>query len=1731
MRHLRFFAFFAFAAMILSLAACQKTPDAELFLSNKDFSLEAQGGYINVSVSTNVNLTITISDSWITSDGALEGGSGTYGFTVAFNEGYEGRTGSITFSNAESGLSETVTISQKQQDAILLGGNEYRLFYEAQTLSLPVSSNVDYSVSITGGDWLKSMGTRGLTSKELQFSVAENTGKEPREAIINITSGTLKQSIKVEQLPTTHKPQTEEELINTIKLVDTITEQSEIIIQNTLEESSDSSIDASVIANKLMELDGVLSAEPSPEGDNIIVMQKDSLFLNVLLNTPGQNTDTKRRNKSQTLSLATRSNSGGMIIPNGKSALILAPFQFSFDKPLDSYKELLSDVGYTVEVFEDDKADISKFEGEFLQNYDVIIIDTHGGYHVRNSTHVEFTSITSGTRFYRNVDPGDFEELFYIKANDDYTKSIFSSKKLYDDYFVVIIDGKSYLAASNLNLHSAHFDDKFVFLSACLTGKDVSGNGSLMKAISDRNAGAVLGYDISIGTNHNNKITTCLLLYLGLGFSLEESIAYCKYNLGEDYLKPLITLPKGAKSFHLFDPRPSNLKAKVVNNLVTLTWATPKTGIGKYLGDASYIYDIYVNDVYVGSCVKPLYTLSNLSSGEHDIHVVTRLLFGDVTGKSFKSDVAKVNISFQQELIIKTDVVKGITYQGAQVPVTIEANYSFEIAERGVVYSSSNSTPTIGSSGCKTATSSSTGNSFLTQLNALSPGTKYYARGYVIVEENNSRKTHYGNVVTFTTSEAKPAIAVDRTSLVFQDTQVGKTSTASFVITNTGTANLIVTLSGAGGVYSMDWTSGTITPNGGSQKVTVTFAPNKAADFSSTIKISSNAGSDKTISLSGKGISAVAETAKIKVSKTELTFKDRKNGESDTQSFTIMNTGTANLKVSISDPGAPFSLSWREKTIGPNHYESLSVVFAPDQAGDFKATLQISSNATNGTQHVTLTGKGLGGGEEQKPVIQVSTSSVLFGNVLVGNTGTQTITVSNTGNKALTIKKITCPSGFSASWTSKTIASKGSEPLTITFTPTSAKAFSGNLVIESDASNGTSKTLTLSGTGVAKPEPRLSISTNLVNFGEQILSNQDTRTLTITNSGTGTLEISSITKSSTYGDLFTISGWVSGGSITAGDSKTITISFMPIEERTYEETLTIVSSNAVGVRTQTVTLRGTGIPVPEDARISFSASSLSWGSVEVGESVAKTFTISNPGSTALNISSIKVVASDNTQNPDYFTISPSSSCTINAGKSKSFTVTFSPKSAKSYSATVSIKSNATNATQGTSLLDLSGTGTEVQTPGYLEASPSTLNYGDVTVGSSLGNETGRVVFTNTGGSDVSISSIDCPTGFSHSSSLSFPIVVSPGSTKTITFAFKPTEVKSYSGYIQVNSNASNGVLKVKVTGNGIEEAKPSISASPTSINYGDVTVGQALGNETGRVTFTNTGDADLSISSIDCPTGFSYSSALSFPIVVSPGSTKTITFAFKPTEVKAYSGYIQVNSNASNGVLKVKVTGNGIEEAKPSISASPTSINYGDVTVGQALGNETGRVTFTNTGDADLSISSIDCPTGFSYSSALSFPIVVSPGSTKTITFAFKPTEVKAYSGYIQVNSNASNGVLKVKVTGNGIEEAKPSISASPTSINYGDVTVGQALGNETGRVTFTNTGDADLSISSIDCPTGFSYSSALSFPIVVSPGDTKTIVFAFKPTAVKTYSGYIQVNSNASNGVLKVKVTGNGVE
>jgi hypothetical protein len=94
-----------------------------------------------------------------------------------------------------------------------------------------------------------------------------------------------------------------------------------------------------------------------------------------------------------------------------------------------------------------------------------------------------------------------------------------------------------------------------------------------------------------------------------------------------------------------------------------------------------------------------------------------------------------------------------------------------------------------------------------------------------------------------------------------------------------------------------------------------------------------------------------------------------------------------------------------------------------------------------------------------------------FGNVTVGQTKTAALTIQNTGNAALTVNSVSCPAGFSADWTSGTIAAGSSRNVTVTFSPTSTGSHSGNITVLSSASNGT-QSIAASGTGVqATPPP------------------------------------------------------------------------------------------------------------------------------------------------------------------------------------------------------------------------------------------------------------------------------------------------------------------------------------------------------------------------------------------------------------------------------------------------------------------------------------------------------------------------------------------------------------------------------------------------------------------------------------------------------------------------------------
>ncbi|MFK7947152.1 MAG: FISUMP domain-containing protein [Saprospiraceae bacterium] len=87
-------------------------------------------------------------------------------------------------------------------------------------------------------------------------------------------------------------------------------------------------------------------------------------------------------------------------------------------------------------------------------------------------------------------------------------------------------------------------------------------------------------------------------------------------------------------------------------------------------------------------------------------------------------------------------------------------------------------------------------------------------------------------------------------------------------------------------------------------------------------------------------------------------------------------------------------------------------------------------------------------------IIQL-TGSLNFGNVQVGQQATKNLTIENIGTEVLTVSSITPPNGYSLSWNSGTISPSGVQNVVVTFSPQTASAYDGDIIVNSDAQSGT----------------------------------------------------------------------------------------------------------------------------------------------------------------------------------------------------------------------------------------------------------------------------------------------------------------------------------------------------------------------------------------------------------------------------------------------------------------------------------------------------------------------------------------------------------------------------------------------------------------------------------------------------------------------------------------------------
>ncbi|MCU1675526.1 MAG: coagulation factor 5/8 type domain protein [Frankiales bacterium] len=176
-------------------------------------------------------------------------------------------------------------------------------------------------------------------------------------------------------------------------------------------------------------------------------------------------------------------------------------------------------------------------------------------------------------------------------------------------------------------------------------------------------------------------------------------------------------------------------------------------------------------------------------------------------------------------------------------------------------------------------------------------------------------------------------------------------------VTNTGTASGTVSSVAVTGDYSQTNNCGVLAASA-SCTVNVTFRPTASGTRTGTLTVNSNATNPAlTVALSGTG--ATSGSATLAASPTSLTFASQAvNTSSATQTVTISNTGTVSATVSGVATSGDYSQTNNCGTIAANGSCAVTVTFRPTASGTRTGTLTVSSNATNPSLTVALSGTG-----------------------------------------------------------------------------------------------------------------------------------------------------------------------------------------------------------------------------------------------------------------------------------------------------------------------------------------------------------------------------------------------------------------------------------------------------------------------------------------------------------------------------------------------------------------------------------------------------------------------------------------------------------------------------------------------------------------------------------------------------------------------------------------------------
>jgi hypothetical protein len=651
------------------------------------------------------------------------------------------------------------------------------------------------------------------------------------------------------------------------------------------------------------------------------------------------------------------------------------------------------------------------------------------------------------------------------------------------------------------------------------------------------------------------------------------------------------------------------------------------------------------------------------------------------------------------------------------------------------------------------------------------------------------------------------------------------------------------------------------------------------------------------------------------------------NTTSATKSVTFTNYQSVALNFTSIAVPAPYALATGANAcavgtpLAPSNGCSIYVNYSPAGLGSAPASqLTVQDDAASGTQTLStaLAGKGI-------PPISTNTTTLSFGNVVLGESSTKTFTFTNNQTTSTTITSITGPSGAYALNPSATTcaispATVGAAPMgntcivSVTFTPTELGSQLSSLVLN-DTSSIPAVTVNVTGNGTAP----VSLSPASLNFPAQTEGLTSTPlTSKLTNLQNIPLNIASATilGADPNDFLVTTTCPTSPASLPAAKSCSLSVTFAPTASGTRTATLSI-SEDATSVPL-TIPLTGGG-----NAPVLISPTTITNFSANVGTtSRASTITIKNAqAATPLHIARLQLsgdfVQSATTCPTTPAALAPLASCNVS--------VQFAPVIGGTRNGQLQLDDDAVTSPQ---VVNLSGTGTSPLTisPGSLSFSSQLLNTTRAAKTITLLNhETQPETFTLSTTGDYAASS-NCASGS-----------IAANSSCLIYVHFTPSSVTpaTRAGTLSIANSAAIGSLVVaNLTGSAISTPP---GAAVAVVSPGAGSAGTAV-----PVVITGNGWTHFNRSSVISFVDENSSAYANDVTVIS----QTYISANQINATLQLAGGSNVVYGARNITVKTPLTGGGMETASllsafiisdPSNAHSITAATPNFGTQGQTL--------------------------------------------------------------------------------------------------------------------------------------------------------------------------------------------------